>query len=85
MGSSEEPQVKGNFYRHARKDESGELYMNEEDFINAIAPAQEDYVSFAIPWKLESGQLLTALTAQDQTRPVRHTISSRRQEENRQA
>lgn len=51
VGSTEEPQVpsqvKGNFYRHARKDESGDLYMNEEDFINAIAPAQEDYVSSA--------------------------------------
>ncbi|KIX98929.1 uncharacterized protein Z520_05390 [Fonsecaea multimorphosa CBS 102226] len=31
------------FLRHANKDEDGELYMNEEDFINAIAPPEEDY------------------------------------------
>jgi hypothetical protein len=33
------------FLRLAKKDEDGELYMNEEDFINAIAPPEEDYVS----------------------------------------
>ncbi|KAI4290097.1 MAG: hypothetical protein L6R35_000617 [Caloplaca aegaea] len=32
------------FERHARKDESnGELYMTEEEFVNAIAPSNEDY------------------------------------------
>jgi solute carrier family 25 aspartate/glutamate transporter 12/13 len=31
--------------RHAQKDENGDLYMGREDFINAIAPKQEDYVS----------------------------------------
>lgn len=52
IGSSEDQaqpvssQIKSNFYRNARKDEeTGELYMNEEDFVNAVAPAQEDYVS----------------------------------------
>lgn len=39
-------QMKANFYRHARKDEqTGELFMSEEDFVNAVAPVQEDYVS----------------------------------------
>ena len=33
------------FLRHSQKDEDGELYMNEEDFINAVAPPEEDYVS----------------------------------------
>lgn len=52
LGSSEEPrlsqQVKHHFFHHARKDEStGEFYMTEDDFINAIAPKHEDYVSFA--------------------------------------
>lgn len=38
--------IRSNFFRHSRKDEkTGDLYMNEEDFVNAIAPAQEDYVS----------------------------------------
>lgn len=39
-------QIRANFYRNARKDEqTGDLYMNQDDFVNAIAPAHEDYVS----------------------------------------
>ena len=31
---------------HARKDEqTGEIYMGEQEFVNAIAPQSEDYVS----------------------------------------
>lgn len=49
LGSSEQPhlshQSRTNFLRHAQKDENGELFMNEEHFINAVAPKQEDYVS----------------------------------------
>lgn len=49
MGSTEQPQLshqaRSNFLRHAQKDENGESFMNEEDFINAVAPKQEDYVS----------------------------------------
>ncbi|EGD90027.1 hypothetical protein H112_02501 [Trichophyton rubrum D6] len=45
--SSETPlsaHVKAHFMQHARVDsESGELYMTREDFINAIAPKNEDY------------------------------------------
>lgn len=48
MGSTEEPQLshqaRSNFLRHAQKDENGEPYMSEDDFINAVAPKQEDYV-----------------------------------------
>jgi solute carrier family 25 aspartate/glutamate transporter 12/13 len=33
------------FLKHARKDENGDFYMEEEDFINAIAPPDENYVS----------------------------------------
>lgn len=48
--SSETPlsaHVKAHFMQHARVDsESGELYMTREDFINAIAPKNEDYVSY---------------------------------------
>ncbi|GLA22612.1 mitochondrial aspartate-glutamate transporter agc1 [Aspergillus niger] len=48
VGTSQEPQpsqqIKSNFLRHARKDEeTGELYMSQEDFVNAIAPKYEDY------------------------------------------
>lgn len=48
---SEEPvqvsaQVKARFNQNAVKDsESGELLMGPEEFINAIAPPNEDYVS----------------------------------------
>lgn len=49
LGSTEEPQLshqsRSNFVRHAQKDENGELFMNKENFINAVAPKQEDYVS----------------------------------------
>lgn len=50
VGTSREPplsaQIKANFERHSRKDEqTGEMYMTEEDFVNAIAPEGEDYVS----------------------------------------
>lgn len=39
-------QIKTNFLQHARKDESsGELYMTEDEFIDAIAPKHQDYVS----------------------------------------
>jgi solute carrier family 25 aspartate/glutamate transporter 12/13 len=47
----EEPQplsatTKATFLKFARKsEESGELYMGEEEFIDAIAPKDEDYVS----------------------------------------
>lgn len=35
------------FERNASKDEdTGELYMTEDEFVDAIAPAHEDYVSF---------------------------------------
>lgn len=39
-------QSKATFEKNSRKDESGaEDYMTEEDFVNAIAPQGEDYVS----------------------------------------
>ncbi|KAJ5775903.1 uncharacterized protein N7511_000914 [Penicillium nucicola] len=47
LGSHEGPQLshqaRTNFIRHAQKDENGELFMDEDNFINAVAPKQEDY------------------------------------------
>ncbi|KAL1998597.1 hypothetical protein VTN02DRAFT_5916 [Thermoascus thermophilus] len=48
VGTVDEPQlsqqVKAHFLQHARKDEiTGELYMTEEDFIDAVAPKHADY------------------------------------------
>ena len=50
LGATREPelsqQTKATFDRNARQDEAtGDLYMTEEDFVNAIAPANENYVS----------------------------------------
>lgn len=51
MGSEEAPpqassQSKARFTRNALKDnETGELYMGPEEFINAVAPSDEDFVS----------------------------------------
>jgi solute carrier family 25 (mitochondrial aspartate/glutamate transporter), member 12/13 len=48
---SEEPvqlstQTKARFIGHAVKDpETGELFLGPEEFINAVAPPEEDYVS----------------------------------------
>ncbi len=48
---SEEPvqlssQTKSRFISKAVKDpQTGELFMGSEEFINAVAPADEDYVS----------------------------------------
>ena len=51
LGTTIEPelsqQTKATFDRNARQDEAtGDNYMTEEDFVNAIAPASENYVSF---------------------------------------
>ena len=49
LGTELEPdlsiQSKANFERNARTDdETGESYMTEDDFVNAIAPSTENYV-----------------------------------------
>lgn len=39
-------QTKARFNKHAVKDEtSGELFLGPEEFIDAVAPVDEDYVS----------------------------------------
>ncbi|KAJ5906327.1 uncharacterized protein N7473_003243 [Penicillium subrubescens] len=47
VGSKEAPelshQARSIFVRHAQKDENGDLFMTEDEFINAVAPKQEDY------------------------------------------
>ena len=50
LGTTREPelsqQTKATFDRNSRQDEAtGDTYMTEEDFVNAIAPASENYVS----------------------------------------
>jgi len=49
LGTTEEPGLsKGDreiFQHFAKKDENGQDYLDEEQFVNAIAPSSEDYVS----------------------------------------
>lgn len=50
VGTTREPElsqdIQARFDRNSRQDEaSGESYMSQEEFVNAIAPAHEDYVS----------------------------------------
>ena len=33
------------FLKYAQQGENGEHFMSEDDFVNAIAPPEEDYVS----------------------------------------
>lgn len=53
LGTELEPQLsaqtRNNFLQYAKKDEaSGEYYMTESEFVDAIAPEGEDYVSTII-------------------------------------
>lgn len=40
---------KATFLKYASLEENGELFMSQEDFINAIAPPEEDYVGCSQP------------------------------------
>ncbi|CAL5872229.1 uncharacterized protein PFLUO_LOCUS6488 [Penicillium psychrofluorescens] len=67
VGSTTEPyqmshQARSNFMRHAQKDENGDLYMGKEEFINAIAPKQEDY------HKIRRGQYAILFNVADRRR-----------------
>lgn len=50
VGTVEEPllsqEIKTTFLKYAKPDENGELFMGSDEFIDAIAPAEEDYVSW---------------------------------------
>lgn len=50
LGTTKEPELsnqsKATFNRHARQDEeTQEPFMTKEDFVNAVAPENENYVS----------------------------------------
>lgn len=60
-------QIKTNFIQHARKDESsGELYMTEDEFVDAIAPKHQDYVSISI-YHISKLSLIECTSAQNPT------------------
>ena len=48
VGTTQPPNLsqesRAEFMKHAKQDDDGDWYMTEGDFINAIAPPEEDYV-----------------------------------------
>ena len=48
VGTTIEPELsqqsRATFEKYASKDEDGKTFMTEDNFVNAIAPASEDYV-----------------------------------------
>lgn len=86
LGTTKEPELstqsKATFNRHARQDdETQEPFMTQDDFVNAIAPPGEDYVSATNIshhfWQTRGMGETTdtpRTTAQDQQRTVRHII-----------
>lgn len=56
LGTEDEPQMslqsRQEFMQHAIKDEeTGEYYMGEKQFVDAVAPAGEDYVGLRLVFK----------------------------------
>lgn len=48
LGTTDAPQLSAlmrqTFFRHAKKDETDNYFLDEKDFIDAVAPESEDYV-----------------------------------------
>lgn len=48
LGTTNEPQLsqltRAAFMNHAQQDESGEYFLTEDQFIDAVAPQSEDFV-----------------------------------------
>ena len=81
LGTTREPQLsqqaKANFDKNSAIDDSnGERYMTEDDFVNAIAPTGEDYVSLDHLKIVEARSSSIFCTAQDKARPICNTIPS---------
>ena len=52
LGTTDEPQLsqltRAAFMSHAEQDESGEFFLSEDQFIHAVAPQNEDFVSVLV-------------------------------------
>ena len=75
LGTTQEPQLsqqtKDIFMKHAVKDEqTGEYYLGENEFIDAVAPESEDYVICPDGPPREAITDQTPPLAQNQTEPV---------------
>jgi hypothetical protein len=70
------------FLAHAQEGEDGEMYMDKEGFIDAIAPEGEDYVcSHMMHRKTVKANVLKA---QDPSRAVWNPLPGRRSQQTRQ-
>lgn len=90
IGTATEPQLsegsRTEFLKHAHKGEDDEYHMTEQEFINAIAPASEDYVRIGLSASINTvhdGLTYPQRTAQDKTRTIRHPLQSRRSSSSR--
>jgi len=74
LGTTQEPQLSQQtiaiFMKHAVKDETGEYYLGENEFIDAVAPESEDYVICSDDPLCEAITDETPSLAQNQTEPV---------------
>jgi hypothetical protein len=82
LGTTEEPQLsqlmRQTFLRFATKGDDDEYYLSETEFIDAIAPESEDYVSLS-PQRVGFRELTTRYTsAQNQALPIWHFVCRRR-------
>jgi solute carrier family 25 aspartate/glutamate transporter 12/13 len=70
IGLTTEPQLseqsRHEFLKHAHQNDEGDYLMTEQEFINAIAPASEDYVCPILPSLIWRIALITSIRiAQD--------------------
>ena len=94
LGTTREPEIasqtRAAFDRNAKQDEAtGEYYLTESEFVDAVAPEGEDYVSYSIP-RLSNptrngneNALTSMATAQDKKRAIRYPVPDRRSTESR--
>lgn len=85
LGTTEEPGLSKDdraiFQHFAKQDEDGVPYLDEEQFVNAIAPQSEDYVSMGIACAqgVRKIRLLTPpILAQNQPLAICHPLPRRR-------
>lgn len=76
-------QTRARFMSNAIKDPAtGELYLGNDEFVKAVTPKNEDFVSSSAPWRAradkgsETGRELTAHPGQNSTRSSRSSTRS---------
>lgn len=76
---------KDRFLKYATIEDNGEMFMTQEDFVNAIAPPEEDYVRTACnASQTKKIALLTPVAAQNRKSSVWSSFQRRRCQKTRQ-